>query len=194
MPRLALLRHGHTAWNRAGRIQGRTDVPLDEAARAQLRGLRMPAPWDKADLCSSPLLRAVETARLVTGQEPMTDPALIEMDWGQWEGCMGRDLVADAVSGFRHIEEWGWDYSPPDGESPAIMRARLHAWAEMLTRDTVAVCHIGVMRVLMAQASGWNFNGAAPFHIKRNRLYVLDISESKWQLDPQPQRLEDRSA
>ena len=40
MTRLALLRHGHTAWNRAGRLQGRTDIPLDDAARTLLAGLR----------------------------------------------------------------------------------------------------------------------------------------------------------
>ena len=34
--RIALMRHGHTAWNRAGRIQGRVDQPLDDAARTHL--------------------------------------------------------------------------------------------------------------------------------------------------------------
>ena len=40
MTRLALLRHGHTDWNRAGRIQGRSDIALDDEARAELSALR----------------------------------------------------------------------------------------------------------------------------------------------------------
>ena len=60
MIRLALLRHGHTAWNRAGQIQGRSDIALDDAARAELSSFALPTPWDQADLWSSPLSRAVE--------------------------------------------------------------------------------------------------------------------------------------
>ena len=104
MIRLALLRHGHTGWNRAGRIQGRTDIPLDDDARAGLAALALPVPWDRADLVSSPLSRAAETARLVADRAPKTAPALMEMDWGQWEGLHGVELKADPTSGFRDIE------------------------------------------------------------------------------------------
>ena len=189
MIHLALLRHGHTPWNRAGRIQGRTDVDLDTDARAELSEFRLPSPWDQADLWSSPLMRAAETAKLVSGRAPKTDPALIEMNWGDWEGKQGTILRADPASGFRDIEEWGWDYTPPNGESPAALRHRLIPWAEGLTKDAVAVCHIGVMRVLMAQAMGWDFAGPAPFQIKRNRLFILHIGADGWSADPEPVRL-----
>ena len=175
MIRLALLRHGHTAWNRAGRIQGRSDIPLDDAARAELAGLALPEPWDGADLWSSPLQRAVDTARLVTGQTPRTAPALTEMYWGDWEGLHGLDLKADANSGFRDIEQWGWEYRPPAGESPAEVWTRLQPWLADLTHDTVAVCHIGIMRMILARAYNWEFNGPVPFRIKRNRLFVVEI-------------------
>jgi len=189
MIRLALLRHGHTPWNRAGRIQGRTDVPLDADARAQLGALRLPSPWDQAALWSSPLSRAAQTARLVAGKAPQTDPALIEMNWGDWEGLHGKDLHADPTLDYRHIEDWGWGFTPPGGESPAALRARLVPWAEALDRDSIAVCHIGVMRVLLAHALGWDFASPAPFQIKRNRLYVLHIAGSDWRADATPIRL-----
>ena len=64
MIRLALLRHGHTPWNRAGRIQGRSDIALDEDARTELAAQTLPTPWDKAELWASPLMRAAETAEL----------------------------------------------------------------------------------------------------------------------------------
>ena len=189
MIRLALLRHGHTAWNRAGRIQGRTDIPLDDAARAQLSALRLPPGWEDADVVASPLSRAMETAQLVTRRTPRAQPALMEMDWGQWEGGHGELLRADPASGFRDIEDWGWDYRPPGGECAGDLRARLRPWATGLTRDTVAVCHIGVMRVLMGIATGWDFDGPAPFAIKRNRLFVLHIDGADWTVGAAPERL-----
>lgn len=175
MIRLALLRHGHTAWNRAGRIQGRSDIPLDDRARTELAQYRLPPPWDRAGLCSSPLIRAVQTARIVARRTPETATALTEMNWGRWEGRRGVDLAADDDADFRPIEHWGWQYRPPDGESPAVLWARLRPWLNGLSADTVAVCHIGVMRVLLARAHGWDFDGPAPFQIKRNRLYLLRL-------------------
>ena len=193
MIRLALLRHGHTPWNREGRVQGRSDIALDDGARAQLAALCLPAPWDDAALWSSPLVRASDTARLVADRVPRTDPALIEMNWGAWEGRIAAELRADPSCDHRDIETWGWHYTPPEGESPAALRARLVPWAQSLTGDTVAVCHIGVMRVLMAHASGWNFDGPAPFAVKRNRLFVIEIDRGIWRLLPDPIRLEARA-
>ena len=175
MTRLALLRHGHTEWNRAGQIQGRSDIPLDADARTVLSEFAPPTPWDQATLWSSPLMRAVETAELVFDRAPATDPALTEMDWGDWEGLKGVDLKADPASGFRDIEHWGWDYRPPAGESPRDVADRLNVWIGTLSGDNVAVCHIGIMRVLLAQATGWDFDGPAPFAVKRNRLFVLHL-------------------
>lgn len=194
MTRLALLRHGHTPWNRAGRIQGRTDIPLDPDAARDLARLCLPPPWDRATLWSSPLARAAETATLVSQREPQRDPALTEMNWGSWEGLEGAVLRADPQSGYTDIEDWGWHYTPPKGESPDDLQRRLKPWIAALTGDNIAVCHIGVMRVVLAMATGWDFAGPAPFQIKRNRLFVVEITDTGWRLDPVPVRLIKRSA
>jgi len=86
----------------------------------------------------------------------------------------------------------GWDYTPPSSESPADLRTRLIPWANGLTRDTVAVCHIGVMRVLLAHAMGWDFKGDPPFQVKRNRLYLIQIDPTGWHASPDQLRLEHR--
>jgi probable phosphoglycerate mutase len=193
MVRIALLRHGHTAWNRAGRIQGRSDIPLDDAARAELAALCLPAGWKNADLWSSPLARARDTAEIVARRRPKTAAALTEMNWGDWEGQRGLDLLADPETGFRHIEQWGWNYRPPGGESPAEVDARLQPWLASLDRDAVVVCHIGIMRVMLARALGWDFTGPAPFRIKRNRLFLLTFDGSTLRADTEPMRLERRA-
>ena len=87
MIRLALLRHGPTAWNREGRIQGRSDIPLDDSARADLAALRLPPPWDRAALWSSPLRRAVET-------HDTEAASLIADRWVEHEGKSVRDKTA----------------------------------------------------------------------------------------------------
>jgi probable phosphoglycerate mutase len=66
---------------------------------------------------------------------------------------------------------------------------RLEPWVASLSQDTIAVCHIGVMRVLLAKAHGWDFSGTAPFRIKRNRLYLIEIDAAGLKADPDPIRL-----
>lgn len=169
-------------------------MPLDDDARDQLRGLSLPEPWDQATLWSSPLSRASETAKLVTGKNPTFEDALIEMNWGDWEGKLRADLFANPSTDYRDIEDWGWHYTPPNGEPPNALRLRLMAWANDLHGDHLAVCHIGVMRVLMAIATGWNFEGPAPFQIKRNRLYIIEIGPENWASLSDPVRLKARSS
>lgn len=165
---------------------------MDADARAHLAELELPEGWRSASLVSSPLARAVETAELIAGRTPVIVPELTEMDWGRWEGQRGTELLSDPSQGYKHIEDWGWSYRPPGGESPADVRARLSKWWRDLTGDTVAVCHIGIMRVLLAQATGWEFSGPAPFRVKRNRLYVLHVDGDRLRLEEAQVRLEVR--
>ncbi len=131
----------------------------------------------EAALFSSPLCRAVETARLVSGRSPRIVPELIEMDWGRWQGLLSIDLAADANSGYRHIEDWGWDFQPLGGETPKMVWNRIKPWIAAAEGTIVAVCHICVMRVLLARATGWDFSGPAPFQVKRNRLYLIEADD-----------------
>lgn len=177
--RLGLIRHGRTDWNRAHRLQGRTDRPLDVEGRAEIAAHALPPDWAGAQIVASPLSRAVETASLLAAPAPVRqDPRLIEMDFGEWEGRRGADLEAEDPR-FLPIERWGWSYRPPGGESVAELRDRLQGFlaeTAAATRPVVAICHIGVMRVILALAHGWGFEGPAPFKVKRLRLYPLSLS------------------
>lgn len=178
---IGLMRHFETDWNALHRLQGRTDRPLTEASRERLAALTPPPPWDAARLVSTPLARARETARLLTGRAPEIAPGLIELSWGVWEGRRGADLIEDPASGYAHVENWGWDMTPPGGESPAMAWARIApVLAEIAATGARAllVLHRGVMRVIMAKAWGWNFDRPEPFRIKRERIYpiVLDAA------------------
>ncbi|ANS73807.1 phosphoglycerate kinase [Paenibacillus yonginensis] len=91
MTHVGLIRHGSTLWNKAGRVQGLTDNPLDEDGRreAKLLGQWLSSQqWDR--IYASDLIRARETAEIIAGElgikDIQVDPRLREMNAGQIEG------------------------------------------------------------------------------------------------------------
>ena len=89
--RLYLVRHGQTDWNLAGKLQGQTDIPLNETGRQQAKQAKKLLGNLSFDaVYSSPLSRAVETAQLISGHSTLqiiTDERIKEIAFGQWEGC-----------------------------------------------------------------------------------------------------------
>lgn len=176
MIRLAVIRHAATAWTEAGRLQGRTDIPLSAAGRAAAAAWRLPAELAGWPVRSSPLARARETARLLAPGQPVADDAaLIEMAWGEWEGRTLAELSATdprfAVEAAR-----GLDLTPPGGESPRVVQARLAAWLAALDGPTLAVTHKGVIRALLGLATGWDFLGKPPLRLSWAAAHLFTVA------------------
>jgi probable phosphoglycerate mutase len=87
---LYIMRHGRTDWNVKCKIQGRTDIPLNEEGRIMAAAAAKDYADINFDVCfSSPLVRARETAELVLkGRDVpiITDDRLMEMSFGIYEG------------------------------------------------------------------------------------------------------------
>lgn len=67
---LYIVRHGETDWNKAGKVQGRTDIPLNERGRYLAEATAEGMKDVRIDFCyTSPLIRAKETARSYLGKE-----------------------------------------------------------------------------------------------------------------------------
>ena len=85
-----IVRHGQTEKNKANVLQGRSDVPLNEAGRQQAEEVRdrFREAGISFDLVyTSPLIRAVQTAEIIVGDvRQIVDERLIEMDYGPYEG------------------------------------------------------------------------------------------------------------
>lgn len=152
-----LVRHGRTRANAEHRWQGRTDWPLDEEGRRQARRLAAAAP-DVDVLFSSPLRRAVETAEVLAarnGGRFITDPGLVEMDFGSWEGLTRNEVVDRDAELFSRIFDDGQDLPRGgDGESFTAAGERLAATVERLAdpgRTVAAVTHGGVTRAFLAR-------------------------------------------
>ena len=107
----ALIRHGQTDWNAAARIQGATDIPLNDVGRGQAVDAVLPlSAYDWDFIVSSPLSRAAETADLIGAQLGLDQaariPGLIERDYGPAEG-LGAGAELDALrfpGGFHGAE------------------------------------------------------------------------------------------
>ena len=103
-----MIRHGQTDMNIQRRLQGRMDTPLNDAGRAQAEAA---ARWLKGRgvrfdrVISSPLRRAVDTARILAGEDiPLrTDERLMEIDCGPWEGADLRDPAPELDAFFSNI-------------------------------------------------------------------------------------------
>lgn len=175
---LALVRHGATEWNENGLVQGHSDVPLSERGRADVARWRLPPALAGFALVSSPLVRAVETARLIAG-EPEIEPRLIEMSWGAWEGRTLPDLRAELGDLMAAWEAKGLDFRAPGGESPSDVQHRLEPWlAERARRRraTLAICHKGVIRALYALAVGWDMTDKPPDKLREPSAQLFRIA------------------
>ena len=176
---VALLRHGATPWNEAQRLQGRADVALSPAGRAEVAQWRLPTELAAATIVASPLVRAVETARIVADREPAIAPDLIEMDWGAWEGESFASLRQRHAADFAAAEARGLDFRPPGGESIREVQVRLLRWladVASLPGPLVAVTHKGVLNALLADLTGWNAIGNAPVKLRPGCVHSVDVA------------------
>lgn len=179
MTRLVVLRHAPTAWNRDRRLQGRTDVALDEEGVAVAARWKIEPDWATYRILSSPLQRArVTAAILFPDAEIGVDSRLTEMDFGTWEGKRLAELRADPTGDAAWREDMGLDFRAPDGESPREVQARLRpllARLAELQRPTLLVTHKAVGRAIYALASGWPMIGKPPTKLRPSCAHVYTL-------------------
>jgi broad specificity phosphatase PhoE len=175
---LALIRHMPTEWNAAGRLQGREDLPLAEDTAPDWR---VPAELDGFRWLTSPLRRAVDTARRLGIAEAVVEPRLTEMRWGAWEGETLAGLRARLGTEMEMAEAAGLDLRPPGGESPREVQARvmpLLAEIAHSARPTAAITHKGVIRAVLSLATGWDMKDKPPYRLSWSsaQLFRLDAA------------------
>jgi len=142
---------------------GSTDVPLSDVGRRQAQLLaRRLQPIVFETLYSSPLGRALETARLIgeaIGRKPVVDQRLAELNYGAWEGRTFEEIKRATPAVY-----WAWDadpanLAPPEGETGVQLIERVTPFmAEVAQRhrsgNVVVVCHKTVCRLLACHILG----------------------------------------
>ena len=154
--RVYLVRHGQTDWNAAGRLQGSTDIPLNQAGREQavatasaLVNILPPS----TTVVTSPLLRAHHTADALAealGIEAQVDDRVRERSSGHWEGFTREERDARWPQEAR---DWGaTGYADVPGfEHDDLVRERMmtaiEEWADRVAGPLVVVSHSSAIRV-----------------------------------------------
>lgn len=161
--RLIAVRHGETAWNRISRIQGHTDIPLNEAGQWQAHqvGEAVAAEGVHA-IYSSDLQRAADTARAIgkaAGVPVQLDAALRERHFGELEGLTHEEITARWPEDARRWRGRDPAYGPEGGETLQDFHARcVGALTRLAQRHpgqtVVLVAHGGVLDCFYRAANG----------------------------------------
>lgn len=162
--RLLLLRHGRTAWNDVGRIQGQADAPLDGTGHAQARSVApVLAAMRPGVLWSSDLSRAADTAAYLaqaSGLVLVHDRRLRETMLGERQGTTHDEYAATRPEEYAAFRRGDFDVVP-GGERSGTVRARMvAALRELLVLVPpgglgVAVTHGHAAKHAVAGLLGW---------------------------------------
>jgi broad specificity phosphatase PhoE len=179
--RLVLVRHGPTDWNAQKRIQGRIDQPLSASAIEQLGERHLSSELQRLAWYCSPLQRARQTAQLLGIVDPIIEPNLTEMNWGDWEGQILKPLRKQLGTVMRENESRGLDFCPPNGESPRQVQQRFGVWLKQIAQDAQdcgAVVHKGIIRCAYSLAFDWDMRGESPIQFNWAQGHEFRLSES----------------
>ncbi|MGH2429377.1 MAG: histidine phosphatase family protein [Candidatus Limnocylindria bacterium] len=179
-PRLILVRHGVTDWNREGRFQGHLDPPLAEEGIEEARLLATRLQADEtlrpARIDTSPLDRARHTAQLIGDGCSIAvrdDPRLMEIGQGEWEGRTHAELTLHDAERYAAWRTHAGDAQPPGAEPLQAVLARITAGMQGLLDDggpwpACLVSHGGTLRLLARHLLG----------IPAARAWALDLDNA----------------
>jgi broad specificity phosphatase PhoE len=199
-----LVRHGATDWNGEYRIQGHTDIPLNDLGRRQAMALRKRlADLSPTTIYCSDLCRCTETARLALpnrfnppggasgsdgiGEDLRLCEALRERCFGEWEG-LNREEILDRYPGL--YERWTSrepGFLSPGAESHEALRARMAAFLETAAEEcrggsALLFSHGGTILTAIGYALGAPVEPRLPISVENASVTALRRTAAGWQV------------
>ncbi len=179
---IVLVRHGQTAANANGLFQGRTDLELSRLGIAQADALasHFATTIDRGvslRILSSPLKRALATALPIAsalGIELAVEPALTELDYGDWDGRPLSEVTSEQWSKWRTDPR----FVPPGGESLVDVRSRVETWlASAMSFDGVLIAVTHMSPIKAAACSALAISDAATWRMRLDLASVTRLSK-----------------
>ena len=191
MTRFILVRHGETTWNKEGRYQGQIDTPLSEHGREQGKLLAAALKNIPIDLCyASPLSRSYDTAKMCMewhGGLIQTDPRLLEINHGLWEGKLSREIAGDYGDLLNSWRTTVVDVTMPGGESIGQVRDRamtaFNEYAHKFSGKTVLVlAHDAVNKAVICEMLDIGLDHFWQIKQDNTCINVLEYQDDKWRM------------
>ena len=182
-PRLLLVRHGETQWNKESRFQGIKDIPLNEKGKEQ--GRKAAEFLQEVEInfaVTSSMLRPKETAELILEHHPQvsleSEPQLQEICHGLWEGKLETEIEAEFPGLLTQWKEAPETVQMPEGENlQQVWDRAIAAWDKIVQtysnadspQTGIVVAHDAINKVIICYLLGlkpdnfWNIkqgNGA----------------------------------
>jgi len=193
--RLCIIRHGETAWNAEGRVQGQTDVPLSEVGRAQARAvgsaLASRAGERFAALYASDLVRVTQTAAPASerlGLRVRLDARLRERHYGLFETLTYLDAKERFPEDYARFKLRDPDYDFDTGESLRDFHSRavecLSALVARHAGESILVfTHGGVLEMAYRYATGKPLSARRDFDIPNAALNWIEAGPTGWSVE-----------
>lgn len=173
--RVFLVRHGETDWKKENRFRGVTDVPLNDAGRAQIKAVgRFFAGRDLSTVYASPLSRTLDTAKALAGrrnaEKVRLDDGLKDINRAEWEG-LTYDQARDKFP--KLYKQWltaPHEVRFPGGESLVDVRRRTWTAFQRVVQkdpgpDVAVVSHHIVFRVILCSLLGMELSRFRQFEL-----------------------------
>ena len=166
--RLYMIRHGMTKLSAEDRFAGATDVELAEKGRWQAQQLAIRLADDHiVAVYSSPMIRTVETARIIAAPHnllPVERDELREIDHGHWEGMRRSDVEEKYLQEYTAWETDPFTFAPEGGESGLSVLARALPLVRELVQihegeNIAIVSHKATIRLIITSLLGFDARG-----------------------------------
>jgi probable phosphoglycerate mutase len=186
-----MIRHGETAWNAEGRVQGQTDVPLSAVGEAQARAVVAALAGERfAALYASDLARVRQTAAPAAralGLEVRLDAGLRERHYGKFETLTYAEARERHPEDFARFKAKEPDYDFGSGESLLGFNARAIACVAGIARrhageSVLVFTHGGVLEMVHRHARGTGLSAPRDFEIPNAAINWFEIGAEGWQV------------
>lgn len=190
--RICFIRHGETDWNVTKRIQGQTDIPLNETGLGQALAMALNAThYNFSAIYSSDLSRAFETAKMVAerrGLEVRTLPHLRERHYGIFQGITADEVAKRYPEAYANYKARDPDYDFETGESMVRFAGRVSEVIDDLARHhsgqtIAAISHAGILDIVYRKATGRPLHTPRDFVIPNCALNWFSFDGQGWHLE-----------
>lgn len=189
--RLCLVRHGETAWNAEGRVQGHLDIPLNETGHAQARAVSAVLGREAfAAIYSSDLARVTQTAEPTAkalGLAPVLDSRLRERHYGMFETLTYVEVKEKHPEEYARFRDKDLDYDFRTGESLRAFNQRsLASVGEIAAKhageSVLVFTHGGVLEMVYRFARRTGLQSARDFEIPNAAINRVSIAGEAWEI------------